>query len=87
MLTEPLPLLVCKSAFNRVDRLFAVGKLHFHKEENVAERIIFPITNIDIEIVQLNGVVGFEFEMNGLRSTPALRIDWLIAFELARSFA
>lgn len=84
---KPFTLFTGKEAFYRVNRFFAIWELHFYEEEDVAECVVFPVAHIDVEIVQLNGVMGFELEVNRLARTPSGSLDGLIAFEFTSGFA
>lgn len=86
-LSEPLPLFVGKHAFHCVYRLFAIREFHFNVKEDIAECIILAVAHIKVKVVQLNGVVRFEFEMNRLNSAPSLWIDGLVALEFTGRFA
>jgi hypothetical protein len=85
--SEPMPLLVGKHAFYRIYRLFTIWEFHFNKEKNIAECIILAVAHVDVKIVQLDGVVRFEFEVNRFKCTPALQVYGLVSFEFAGRIA
>jgi len=84
--SQPLSMFVCQHAFNGVNRLFSIWKFHLYKEEQVAKGVVFPVSDIEVEVVQFNRVIGFELEMNGIGRFPPIRIDGLISLEFARGF-